>query len=354
MQKRFLRVILSFFSLCLTSSLFANTLIDDAVIKLLNSPNVRFNGAVSLLENNQIIFEQVVSKNDCEQNLHNFAGSQFLIGSISKQITAVMVLKACEEGLIQLDAPISRYLPSLSQDWAATVTVQHLLNHTSGIQGLTKPLTNLPGEKFVYSNLGYNLLGKILESIRGCSFNILVRNLFEECGMLDSWATRSGTFLELQHQFPKLVLGYTEGEDQPMHPELSRREKEDNPSGGLISTVSDLAKWNHCLHHARLLQPTSYEKMLTLSAKRNHRWGDVDYGFGIQITHDNGILEISHNGIIPGYMSMLIHYPTQNISIIILENRVYWTKEWGIGEQKKVFFVHDAIRDIVREYILSK
>lgn len=350
-----LKYILSFsilyISLICIPCAFCHQTLDLVSEHIFISDNARFNGAILVTKGDKLIYQKTCGKADCEQNTHIATDSQFLIGSISKQITAVLILREVDKEKIHLSTPVYEIIPEIEDDWTKDVTIHHLLNHTSGVKAFGQPLGCIPGDSFAYSNFGYDLLGKILERITGKSYATLAQELFSYCGMDQSAAPESGTFLEMRKAYPQLALGYTEGDERPWQAEASLRESSQNPSGGLISSISDLQMWNHCLHHGKLLKAETYQKMITPSTTRNHRWGVIGYGYGVQVSSEGDILEISHNGIIPGYMSFLVYYPEYDVTLAILENRVYWTKEWGIPQQKAVFFVHDAMREVVRKYI---
>ncbi|WP_341501297.1 serine hydrolase domain-containing protein [Gallaecimonas sp. GXIMD4217] len=250
-------------------------------------------------------------------------GSRYLIGSLSKQLTAALVLMAVDQGKLNLDAPIGRYLPALSQDWQARVRVRHLLNHSSGILAQDRPLATAPGEAFRYSDLGYQLLGRILERVQGLSFAEQTKALFARCAM--TGASPDGPVLP----------GFVEDEQHRLAVAAMDGRARQLASGTLAATVADLVAWNHCLHETDLLGKASYEAMTTASATRDHRWGKLGYGFGVQL----GDGEISHSGYVPGYIATLLYYPATRTSVAILEN-----VSWHWADMGRVFYFHDQVR----------
>jgi D-alanyl-D-alanine carboxypeptidase len=301
-----------------------------------------FQGTVLITQGDTVLYRAAQGR-DGDRALT--PGSQFLIASLSKQMTAALVLREVDAGRLRLDAPLQAYLPTLRAEWASEVQLQHLLNHTSGLVARDQPLKTRPGEAFAYTNLGYELLGETLERVSGKPFAALVAGLFKRCGMDDSAAPPSGTPAGLRKRFPALVAGFTEQEDGSLKAEEGLRNASANPAGGLLSTVGDLARWNACLHGGTLLKAATYEAMLRPApgAQRSHRWGPMGYGYGLQVLEQDGLLEFSHSGYVPGYISTLIYYPRSRVSVAVLENTA-----WLPSNMERAFHVHDAIRQRIR------
>jgi CubicO group peptidase (beta-lactamase class C family) len=339
------------FYLSIHAAPLSDKCLENHIDPILQNESVKFNGEILISCGYEVIYHKTLGFNGTAPLMEN---SQFLIGSISKQITAVLILRAVEKQLLALDNPIGHYLQSLHDNWAQAVTIHQILNHTSGITARGLPLDFPPGTKFSYSNEGYDLLGELLETVTGKKFSLLVSELFQE--ITDSNATLapdSSTLEGLSKKYVHLAIGQIENEGGHSNIPSDRRKKEHNPSSGIISTVHDLLHWNISLHAGQLLQQESYRLMIKSSATRPHRWGLVSYGYGLQISTDE-LNEISHNGIIPGYTSSLIYYPNQKISVVILENRALWTKEWEIADKKRTYYTHDLIRQSVRDALMRK
>ena len=100
---------------------------------------------------------------------------KFVLLSNSKQITAVLVLREVDKGKIDLQKNLRVYLPNFPQKWADSVNIHQLLNHTSGIVSLEKPLATKPGSTFKYTDLNYIILGKIVEFVTNNSYERAVR-----------------------------------------------------------------------------------------------------------------------------------------------------------------------------------
>ncbi len=260
---------------------------------------------------------------------------QFLIGSLSKQITAAIVLQQIKAGTLQLNQPIKAYLPSLPSGWSKQITLAHLLNHTSGLTHPDTAPVHPPGSTFQYSNWGYDLLAQAAEHVSGQNYGTLTQTLFERCQLTQSFAP-SSTRPALQAK--NLIPGYFERELGK--PELVESDfpLSSVPSGGIIATASDLVSWNQCLYQSGTIAD-NITLLTTPTATRQHRWGSLGYGAGLQITTTPAGLEYSHSGYVPGYISTMAYYPDHNVSLVILENVA-----WYPGDMQRVFGIHDRIR----------
>lgn len=303
-----------------------------------------FGGGVLVTREGETLYRRV-------QGLPGRAGpaptpaSQYLAGSISKQMTAALLARQAARGKIDVAAPLSAYLPDLRDDWAKEVSVGQLLNHTSGIETLGRPLLRPAGERFAYSNFGYLLLGRILERVEGRPFAQQAAEMFERCGMADTAMPPSGA--DLPRRLPNLAPGFVE-RDGRLWPWRGQRNAADNPSGGVVSTLADLARWNDCLHEGKWVSGQAYRAMVTPGTQRSHRWGALGYGHGLQISAFDGLTEFSHSGYVEGYISTLLYYPAHRVSVVVLENTA-----WDDSRPERGFGPHDRVRELVRDYLLN-
>jgi CubicO group peptidase (beta-lactamase class C family) len=266
---------------------------------------------------------------------------QFVIGSISKQFTAVLVLREYDKGNIDIFTPIHTYLPELTQSWADTVTVHHLLTHMHGITQLDKLTTFKVGSQYSYSQIGYDLLAKIVEKTSKKSFAELSENLFRACGM-------KNTFHPDIKKYSNLVKGYTEIENGKIEFE---KETFQNyvAAGSFLSTVNDLNIWNDLFYNGKLLKSKTMKLLLTKQqgAVRNHPlFGITEYGYGITIDTKENILQYGQTGYAPGFISMNFYFPKTKTSAIVLANVAYETEDL-----KKTFYYPTEILKIVRNEI---
>lgn len=306
----------------------------------------RFNGVVLISQKDHIIFEK-------NQKLLSFSepikeNSQFVIASLSKQITAALILKACDEKKISLNMPLSSFVKDKKKSFLQNITLHHLLSHTSGLDDkLEKPLKYPVGEKFDYQNLNYILLGKILEKIYHKPYNVIANRFFQKIGMKNSFALSHIKTKKNQRKKKNLVWGYMQKDSSILKREILNPINF-NPTGGLVSTAKDLLNWNLTLHEdSTFLSSESKKNMLSAYSVRKYRFGDLNYGYGIHISNLENIKEIFHAGYIDGYISSLFYYPEKQISLIILENYS------GTDQHPSTYIVHDQIRNLVRKELLK-
>ena len=286
-------------------------------------------------------YSKIYGYSDIDKKVPLKINDQFVIGSISKQFTAVLVLREFDKGHIDLSTPIHKYLPELTQSWADTVTIHHLLTHMHGIIQLDKPTTFKAGTQYSYSQIGYDLLAKIIEKASGKTFAELAKNLFIECGI-------KNTFHPDIKEYNNLVKGYTENENGKIEFETETFQNY-VAAGSFISTAEDLNIWNKMLYSGKLLKNKTMKMMETKQsgAVRNHPiFGVTEYGYGITVDTKENILQYGQTGFAPGFISMNFYFPKTKTSVIVLENVAYET-----DDLKKTFYYHTEILKIIRNEI---
>ncbi|MCS3532231.1 serine hydrolase [Chryseobacterium sp. JUb7] len=277
-----------------------------------------FNGVVLITKNGKTQYSRAYGF----KNIHNQTplkpDDQFEIMSNTKQITSVLLLKEAEKEKVDLQSPIRKYLPNLTQSWADVVTVHQLLNHTHGIQDLEKPLLFTPGSDFKYGNLSNILLGKIIENVAHQTYTQLAENLFHQLGMND-------TFCYSNENRRKLVVGHTVRNNVFSSVDESFIDDENLPADGVVTTAKDLSIWNNQLHKSKILNSQTYQLMTTSSAMSQHDVFGKDkmgYGYNIRIVNDQNVQYFGHTGLGDGFASLNIYIPKNDVSIIVLENQM--------------------------------
>jgi CubicO group peptidase (beta-lactamase class C family) len=271
--------------------------------------------------------------------------SAFDIGSISKQMTAVAVLKLAEDGRLAVDDKVVLHQPAFPY---AEVTIAQLLSHTSGIPdvlgdyaarlrpgpdgqpavtlidgtdivpflaALAKPADNAPGEAYAYNNTGYMVLASLVETVSGQAFGeYLHTELFQPLGM-------NHTLLRTPETDPAIKNRVEAFDPQPND---ERRPYDQIPGvyirggGGLYSTVSDLLAWQNALD--RHFLPVELWQRAT-SPVRLSDGSTAPYGFGFNLKPDaDGVPRISHAGHWRGFKADLSAYPSSGIVVIQLTN----------------------------------
>jgi len=298
---------------------FAQTNYIFEIDSLINVKEPRlFNGVVLITKNGKTQYSRAHGFTNINQQKLLQLNDQFEIMSNTKQMTAVLLLKEVEKGKVELQSPIKRYLPELTQPWADEVTVHQLLNHTHGIEDLDKPLLFKPGSDYEYGNLSNILLGKIIENVSGQSYTTLANAMFQQLGMKDTFCySKEGT--------NRLVTGHITNNNVFSTVDKSFINEENLPADGVVSTAKDLSIWNNQLHKQRILNFSSYRLMTSPSAMSQHQVFGTEkmgYGYNIRIVNDHGVQYFGHTGLGDGFASLNIYIPKSDISIIVLENQM--------------------------------
>ena len=316
--------------------------IDEQIDSLISTKTTKpFNGVILISQKGKTKYSKTFGYSDINKKEPLKLNDQFVIGSISKQFTAVLVLREFDKGNIDLFVPIRQYLPELTQSWADTVTIHHLLTHLHGITQLDKPTTFKVGTQYSYSQIGYDLLSKIVEKTSRKSFAELSKNLFEECGM-------NNTFHPDIKGYNNLVIGYTENDNDKIEFETETFQNY-VAAGSFISTAEDLNIWNKYFYSGKLLKRKTMKMLETKQngAVRNHPiFGITEYGYGITVDTKENILQFGQTGFAPGFISMNFYFPKTKTSVIVLENIAFET-----DDLKKTFYYHTEILKIIRNEI---
>lgn len=286
-----------------------------------------FNGVILITQNGKTKYSKAFGFANFEKKTPLTLENNFRIQSNSKQITAVLTLKEVEKGKIDLQSRIREYLPEIKQPWADTVTVHQLLNMSSGIISIDKPLIFEPGTDYRYSNPAYGILGKIIEKVTGNKYVNLANNLFADQKMNNTFCYEMG--MDANHNM--LVNGYTISNGQPelvdfYSIERGRTEEEWNnfiPAGGIISNLEDLNTWDINLHSGKILKPKTYKQMVDYNITGQHdAFGNekIGYGYGVRIDNKSSFKNIGHAGRGLGFASTKFYIPEKNIDVIMLEN----------------------------------
>ncbi|MGI2168860.1 serine hydrolase domain-containing protein [Shewanella sp. MF05960] len=304
----------------------------------------------TIIDNDSRPFSGRILINDNQQTYVDYqAGdgivkdSRFIIDSISKTITATLVLRAVEQQKLTLHDDITDYLNIVTEH---PVTVAQLLNHTAGIlppkpASLNTRSQFIPASQFSYSNYGYKLLGDILSQRYHMPYSDLV-NQFAKQYKLDISAD-VGEITAMYANQPHLVPGFMEQQQQRVLLDELTIDDSFIAFGAMQASSQGIAAFIAGLQQQRFLSSASVKAMSTASANRPHRWGELGYGYGLQISQQAELLEYSHSGYLPGYISLMLYYPQVQLSVVILENT-----SWDLDNMERVFGLHDKIRQAIR------
>ncbi|MCI0607406.1 beta-lactamase family protein [bacterium] len=256
----------------------------------------------------------------------------FQIASATKSFTAVCILYLIEQRKLKLEDRASTYLSWMPEIYSE-VTLRQILTHTSGVnRDLRKdnldeidekefrkrlaeaPRSFPPGERWEYSNTGYILLGSIIQSVTGKSYDhFLEEQFFKKLGM-----ARTVTSHRLK-EFSDVAKGYEwNGTELQPSPYYSGGAS----AGGMASSVKDLANWNVALQSNQILSKQYRELMFTASAGVSFPFRNQtsSYGMGWFLTRMHGKPLITHGGAISGFSSIVNRFPEENLLIIVLCN----------------------------------
>ena len=337
MKQSLLIAILFFFISCHTNRKEKQDGYSDLSVKLDSIINKQeFNGVILVSNDSATLYSKAIGFSDLENKIKLDLNDQFVIGSISKQITAVLILKEFEKGQIDLEGKIDKYFPEINQPWTKEVTVHHLLTHTHGIVDLNKPLEFEQGSEFQYSQLGYELLAQILEKVTEKTFEGLSTKLFLECNL-------KNTFHPSKKKYKNLVKGYEENEigNLVFNPNSLYNYA---AAGSFISNANDLKKWNEMLHSGKLVKEETLKLMTTNYATRIHPiFNTVEYGYGLLFKDGERDIQIGALGYAPGFVSACYYYPQTKMNLVILENMAK-----NLNDFKQAFKVHTEIMELIK------
>ncbi|CAH1189984.1 D-aminopeptidase [Paenibacillus plantiphilus] len=288
---------------------------------------LKFTGSVLLAKKGNVLVRQGYGMANLQKNTPNTPNNIFLIGSVTKQFTALAIMQLQEQGKLNVKDPVHKYLPDYPH--GDVITIHHLLTHTSGIPNYTtfpdfmetigqqvtveqnldkfkdKPLNFAPGNKYQYSNSGYIVLGAIIERVSKQTYeNYIYEHIFKPLGMNDSGFRDDGI---ANKQF---AVGYTNGLDTPSEA-LFVDKSIAYSAGAIYSTIDDLYKWDRSLYTEQLIKKTSAEAMFT-PFKDNYAYG--------WIVEDEERKIYAHNGNINGFVAYLKHYTLDDMTVIVLSN----------------------------------
>ncbi len=313
--------------LCLAALAFADE-VDRLVEEELQKQHIP-GAAVAVLRDGRPVKVRGYGLANVEHQVPATAESVFKIGSISKQFIAAGILVLVGDGKLSLDHSIARYLEDAPAAWKP-ITLRQLLSHTSGIlregpafEGLrakpdievirsaySRPLVFTPGEKYQYCNVCYFALAEVITRVGGSPWPaFLEERIFRPLSMSN---TRTTSFFEI---VPHRSGGYQWRDGAWRNADLLVAVR---PSGALLSTVLDLAKWDAALSTDRPLGAAIKEQMWT--PIRLNSGQTYDYGFGWTIGRLQDHRYVGHGGSLTGFRSHYLRFAESKLSVVILTN----------------------------------
>jgi len=259
----------------------------------------------------------------------------FRIGSITKQFTAAAVMILVEKGKISLSDDMTKYLPDYPTG-GNRITIHHLLTHTSGIKSYTgmakwppvmrkdfkveklidffksEPMDFKPGERYLYNNSAYFLLGAIIEKVSGLTYQAFIqKHIFTPLGMKNSYYGSHGNII------PNRVSGYKVVANQFKNADFLSM-TQPYSAGSLLSTVDDFYIWARALMGGKVVSLKSLQTMITPLKLNSGK--TENYGYGLSITKLKKYRTIGHGGGINGFITHEIYLPDIDGFVIVLSN----------------------------------
>jgi CubicO group peptidase (beta-lactamase class C family) len=294
-------------------------------------------GAVGVVMDGKLVYKRGFGMANLEYDVPNTPLTLFNLASASKPFTAMSIALLAQQGKLSLDDDIRKYLPEIPK-YDETVTIRHLLHHTSGIReyqalvffgGLTpdnalsdktvlnmlarqKNLSFAPGTKHQYSNSNYHLLGIIVSRVSGKSLRVFAEeNIFKPLGM------KNTMFFDNRFEVVKnRAAGYRVNPDKSIRARASLFDLVGG--GGILTTVEDLYLWAQNFYEPKvggkvLIQLLTTPGTLTSGEK-------IDYAFGVWRQEYKGLPIIKHSGNMTGFRAQIVSFPEQKFTVIALSN----------------------------------
>jgi len=284
--------------------------------------------SVAVRKEGKLVYSHAVGqrKNDSKSLVNS--DTQYRIGSISKTITAALIMQAVEQKKLALDSKLSTFYPNVKN--AEQITVKQLLSHRSGLFNFTNdplymsymespkskaeileiidtyPVNFAPGEKFEYSNTNYVLLGYILEDIYKKTFHEIVQANISK--RLELPRTAVGSKIDISKNQADSFY-YADGWKPATHTDMSIP----HGAGAIVSTAPELTQLLHHLLSGDIVSEASLQQMMKV--EQGYGLGLMKYPFGERSA-------FGHNGGIDGFVSNAAFFPEEDITIAVLSNGV--------------------------------
>lgn len=283
------------------------------------------------------VLQKAYGMADLEHDVPNTPATIFEAGSVSKQFTAMAIMLLVKDGKLSLDDPVRKYLPEVP-DYKVPLTIRHMLTHTSGLRdwgsvasiagaprttreythghvldivSRQKFLNFTPGDKYSYSNTGYNLSAVIVSRVSGMSFaDFSQQRIFTPLGL---------THTSWRDDHTRIVKGRAIAyADTNVRFATEMPFENVHGNGGLLTTVGDLLKWNE-----NFVKPVVGDMPLVTAMQTTGLFNDgkpQDYALGLMVGELRGVKNINHSGSTAGYRAHLNRFPEARTSVAVLCN----------------------------------
>ena len=301
-----------------------------------------FNGSVLVAQEGEVIYKKGFGVANMEWDIPNQTDTKFRIASVTKPFTAILIMQLVEEGKLDLQVPISTYLPDYPKETGSQITIHQILTHTSGLtrdysdkktiskypdrqrlKDLVKefsslPLEFVPGDHFAYSNTGYIVLSYIIETVTNKSYEtILKENILDPLAMNNTGTDKHRPLIKNRAKgYFKSWGDYYNGDYADMSSIMG--------VGNIYSTVEDLFILDQALYTDTLL-PKKYRDLLFTKHVDDSDEGD-HYGYGWELKEkpignsEDNVITNGHSGSMNGFTALYTRIPASKSSVIFLNN----------------------------------
>jgi len=313
--------------------------------------------SLAVMHEGKIVHTQGYGFANLEHKIPASSNTVYLMASVTKTFVAVATLMLVERGRISLYDSVGKYVRDIPTHWKPA-TIYQLLSHTSGIKGSIDwpppcktelkydnvnytradvinetaclPLSFPPGEKWEYSGRGYFVLGMLIESVSGKSFeDFLMENIFDPLEMNNT------KMIDYTAIVPNRASGYLKIKNQLVNKIIPQDPIVEFSDGGLVSTVIDMAKWDAALYTEKLLKKETLQLMFTPARIKD---GFAPYGLGFGTTPFQGHRRVGHLGRIPGFECAFTRFIDDKISVILFINTELDSGQMDMANQVASFY----------------
>ena len=293
--------------------------------------------AILVAKDGDILLDKGYGLANLEHKIPITQSTVFDLASLSKQFTGFAISLLIDQGKISLEDDIRQYIPELP-DFGYTITIDHLLHHTSGLRDWTstlplagwsfedvisfdqilrmaftqKELNFVPGSQYSYSNTGYNILAELVQRVTGKSFrNWTNQNIFLPLNMTNTQFLDDHTKI-----ISNRANGYYKNDDGEF--QISPNNLTALGSSSLFSTTTDLAKWMAHLANPNMDMATVVDRMYQQGILNDGE--EISYAFGLSISEFRNTKWVSHSGSWASFSTYIVLLPEYNLSIVVLNN----------------------------------
>jgi CubicO group peptidase (beta-lactamase class C family) len=316
--------------------------------------------AAVIIKDGMVIYRKGFGSAQLEYNIPITPSTIFHVASVSKQFTAMAISMLEAEGKLSIIDDIRKYLPEVP-DFGKTITIRHLLHHTSGLRDQwellslagwgwsdlvtqnhimdmvkrQKELNFSPGERYMYCNTGYTLLAEIVSRASGKPFTQWTQeNIFKPLGM-------TSTHFHDDNQMIVKNRAYSYEKDEKKGLQKSILNYSNVGATSLFTTVEDLANWVRNFEEKRVGGAEVIEHMLTKGVLNNGN--PITYARGIEVLNYKGLKIITHGGVDAGFRSSLLYFPDQKFGVVVLAN-LGSIQPWTLARKIADIYLADQLK----------